>query len=300
MRICSSCLNYTLNRYLTFFTLSKCFFSELSPRFRILSLWNFELLIFLSSDIETNPGPKSSGTAAPASGFSNSVFSFCNWNVNTLSKNDFQRVSQLEVHNTFFQYDIISLCETSLNETTKVPENLLKGYQFISSDHPRGDKKGGVGFFYKETLPLKYRDDLSFEECIVVELRFGRKKIFFTVLYRNPINKHNSPEFLNFMHKFEDLHKKIKEEKTYTVFYTDDFNAHFFNWRLQGDNTNDGIELDKLMSNLNLSQIISEPTHFHEHCLPSCIDLIIIDQPNLVLNSGVRSSLDPILHVNTR
>ena len=191
-------------------------------------------MIFLSSDIETNPDPKSSGTAAPASGFSNSFFSFCNWNVNTLSKNDFLRVSQLEAHNTFFQYDIISFCETSLNETTKVLENLLKGYQFISSDHPSGDKKGGVGIFYKETLPLKYnRDDLSFEECIVVELRFGRKKICFTVLYRNPTNKPNSPEFLNFVHKFEDhLHKKIKEEKPYTVFYTGDFNAHSFNWWL--------------------------------------------------------------------
>ena len=48
------------------------------------------------------------------------------------------------------------------------------------------------------------------------------------------------------------------------------------------------------MSDLNLSQIISEPTHFRVHCLPSCIDLIITDQPNLVLNSGgVRPSLDP-------
>ena len=65
---------------------------------------------------------------------------------------------------------MISLCETSLNETTKVPENLLKGYQFISSDHPSGDKKGDVGIFYKVTLHFKYRDDLSFEECIVVEL----------------------------------------------------------------------------------------------------------------------------------
>ena len=108
----------------------------------MLTLWIFGLLIILSSDIETNPGPNSSGTAAPANGFSNRFFSFCNWNVNTHSKDEVQRVSQLEAHNTFFQYDIISLCETSLNETTKVPENLLEGYQFISSDHPSGDKKG--------------------------------------------------------------------------------------------------------------------------------------------------------------
>ena len=40
--------------------------------------------------------------------------------------------------------------------------------------------------------------------------------------------------------------------------------------------------------------MISEPTHFfRENCRPSCIDLIITDQPNLVIESGVRSSLDP-------
>ena len=42
-----------------------------------------------------------------------------------------------------------------------------------------------------------------------------------------------------------------------------------------------------------MTQLISEPTHFRENCLPSCIDLIISDQPNLVLDSGVRPSLDP-------
>ena len=43
-----------------------------------------------------------------------------------------------------------------------------------------------------------------------------------------------------------------------------------------------------------LTQLISEPTHFREHCQPSYTDLIICDQPNLVINSGVLSSLDQI------
>ena len=47
-----------------------------------------------------------------------------------------------------------------------------------------------------------------------------------------------------------------------------------------------------MFSNLNLTQIINEPTHFREHCQPTCIDLIVTDQPNLVLDSGVRPSLD--------
>ena len=247
----------------------------------------------MSSDIETNPGPFPSGSRTPDGGFRESFLSFCNWNINTLSKNDFHRVSLIEADNSIFKYDIISLCETSLNEVTEVPENILKGYRFFSLNHPSGDKKGGVGVFYKESLPLKIRHDLCFDECIVTELIFGRKKIFFTVLYRNPINKANTPEFVDFIQNFEGLYQKIMNENPFTVLFTGDFNAHSLNWWSEGDSNEEGIQLDNLFSDLNLTQIISEPTHFRENCLPSCIDLIISDQPNLVLDSGVRPSLDP-------
>ena len=96
------------------------------------------------------------------------------------------------------------------------------------------------------------------------------------------------------MQKFENLYQQIKDEKPYAVFFTGDFNAHSLNWWSQGDSTPEGIQLDNLFSDLNLTQIISEPTHFRENCRPSCIDLIITDQPNLVLSSGVRPSLDPL------
>ena len=56
----------------------------------------------------------------------------------------------------------------------------------------------------------------------------------------------------------------------------------------------EGTQFNILFSELGLSQLISEPTHFREHCRPSCIDLIICDQPNLVIGSGVRPSLDPV------
>ena len=62
-----------------------------------------------------------------------------------------------------------------------------------------------MGIFYKETLPLKIRSDLAFDESIVCELKFGHKKIFFTVLYRNPFCKAMSPEFNNFLTNFNNL-----------------------------------------------------------------------------------------------
>ena len=52
-------------------------------------------------------------------------------------------------------------------------------------------------------------------------------------------------------------------------------------------------------SKLSLSQIIDEPTHFfRDDCAPSCIDIILTDEPNLVFDSGVRPSLDPAVKHN--
>ena len=253
-------------------------------------LWYFQLVISLSNDVSENPGPthpiNQPGQVSP-------YFSFCNWNLNTLSKDDFSRVSLLDAHNFFHKYDIISLCETSLGNDETVPENILPGYLYHPCNHPSGGKKGGVGIFYKDTLPLIVRNDLAFDECIVVELRFGRKKVFFRVLYRNPIYKATSPEFHNLLENFTALHAKISNLNPYCVIFTGDFNAHSINWWPDGDSNNEGTQLDILFSELGLTQLISEPTHFREHCNPSCIDLVICDQPNLVIESGARPSLDP-------
>ena len=74
------------------------------------TIWVPFLVLILSNDIHLNPGP-------PQTDFSGGFLSFCNWNLNTLSKNDFYRITLLEAHNTEYNYDIISLCETSLNDS---------------------------------------------------------------------------------------------------------------------------------------------------------------------------------------
>ena len=44
------------------------------------------------------------------------------------------------------------------------------------------------------------------------------------------------------------------------------------------------------------SQVITEPTNFEPNKNPSCIDLVITDQPNLILDSRTRPSLDSFCH----
>ena len=169
-------------------------------------------------------------------------------------------------------------------------------YLIIQSTYPGNSKHGGVGIFYKNTLPVKVRDDLSSRDTIVLELKFGRKKIFFTVLYRSPAYNLGSPQFDNFLLNFKNLYENIKKENPYTTFFTGDFNGHSQYWWNEGDTNPEGKEIEELTSLLGLSQLISEPTNFEPHKNPSCIDLIFTDQPNIVLNSGTKPSLDNYCH----
>ena len=132
----------------------------------------------LSNDIQENPGPD----------YHSHFFTFMNWNLNSLAKDEFKRVHSIEASNTIFDYDIISLCETSLTDETAVNIPELDRYTFVSSNHPDNVPHGGVGIFYKNSLPLVVRRDLSFNESLVVELKFQRKKIFhqiYVFLYYN-------------------------------------------------------------------------------------------------------------------
>ena len=81
------------------------------------------LKILLSHDIELNPGH-----------FINGFFNFCPWNVN--SQSQFSLCTVLEAHTSMYNYDLISLCETSLNDSVDMADTLLDNYTFISSNSP--------------------------------------------------------------------------------------------------------------------------------------------------------------------
>ena len=137
-------------------------------------LWFPIILILLSNDIHLNPGPH----------FQTNFFKFMSWNLNSLAaKDNFQRIRLIEAHNALFKYDLISICETSLNDSVELPENLIDEYTFVPANNPTNVRHGGVGLFYKNSRPVIVRNDLSFDESIAIEIKFGRKKIFFIVFF---------------------------------------------------------------------------------------------------------------------
>ena len=62
-----------------------------------------------------------------------------------LPKDNFERIQLIEAHNSIFNYDLISLCETSLNSSAEIPNSLLNEYSFVSANHPDDKSHGGVG-----------------------------------------------------------------------------------------------------------------------------------------------------------
>ena len=161
--------------------------------------------VLLSNDIEKNPGD-----------FTNVFFSFCNWNVNSLAKDNFHRVQLLEAHNSIFKYSLISLCETSLNDSVKLPDSLLDNYTFVSLNSPNNTRHSGVGLFYKNCLPLVVRGDLGFDETIVMELKFGRKK-FSLHCYTEVLHRRKILWNLKTFYRISTLYTKIKSEKPLQV-----------------------------------------------------------------------------------
>ena len=74
-----------------------------------------------------------------------------------------------------------------------------------------------------------------------------------------------------------------------------DFNAKSSLWYNNDITAYEGSKIDGATSQFGLQQIIKEPTHFIGDS-SSCIDLIFISQSNLVMESGVHSSLHTNCH----
>ena len=102
-------------------------------------------------------------------------------------------------------------------------------------------------------------------------------------------------DFESFANNFELNIDTATTHNTFLTVVLCDFNAKSNLW-FKGDKaTYEGSKIDGITSAFGLQQIINEPTHIIGDS-SSCIDLIFTSQPNLVMESGVHSSLHPNCH----
>ena len=187
-----------------------------------------------------------------------------------------------------YNYDLIGIVETHLDSTVEEDRLALNGYTFIKNNYPQNVKRGGVGLYIKDSLASKNRSDLvTLPECISYEIQSNKKKYFFAVICRSP--NQGPEEFDNFSSNFELMLSKMHAENPFCVIITDDFNCRSTQWWEDDIENNEGRLFEPLASENGLHQLISEPTHLMSDS-KSCIDLILTDQPNLIIESGVHPS----------
>ena len=88
---------------------------------------------------------------------------------------------------------------------------------------------------------------------------------------------------------------KMQSENPICVIFTWDHNCRWTQWWESDSENNEGKLFEPLALDLGLHQLISEPTHLIGES-KSCIDLIFIYQPNLIIESGVNPSLHDQCH----
>ena len=137
------------------------------------SFFGFYILVFLNlirlcGDIEENAGPKTKP---------NNNLSVCQWNVNSILSQDFQKIAVLGSFVAIHKFDIIWISETFLNNTYEDSDLDLNGYSLLRADHPNNAKREGVCIYYKETLALKTIPIQYLNEIFLCEVTIGLKSV---------------------------------------------------------------------------------------------------------------------------
>ena len=243
-------------------------------------------LLMLCEDIESNPDPRPN---------SDQSFSICHWNLNSIVAHNFSKISLLKAYKAIHTYGIICLSETYLNHANLSNNGNLKipGYELIRVDHPSNQKRGGICIYHKDFLSIKVNNVSYLKECLNLSLSVYEKQCNITLIYHSP--SQSSEEFDIFLSNFELLLDYLANGNPFVSIIIDDFNARSNYWYSSDKTTYEGEKLEPLTSQYGFKQVISDATHILESSL-SCMDLIFMSQPNLVMNSGVHSSLHPNYH----
>ena len=113
-------------------------------------------------------------------------------------------------------------------------------------------------------------------------------------MYRSPSK--TLDDFKSFSTNVGKLVFKISSSESYLIQEIGAFNANSKNWSFINTTTAKGAHLDYLTSFYGMKQVITEPRHILENS-SSCI---YSNQPKLIMDSGVHSTLHSKCHHQIR
>ena len=173
---------------------------------------------------------------------------------------------------------------------------LINGYSSLRADHPNNIKRGGVRIYFKESLPLIRRNDLTnLKDCLVTEINVNNVKCFCMCLCRSPSQNHDELE--HFYTNFVLLLSNINDLYPTFSIVLGDFNARFSKWCASNKSNTAGIELDNVTMTSGYNQMIDKPTHYINKS-SSSIDVIFSPNVNLTKNCGAEKSIYEKCHHN--
>ena len=240
-----------------------------------------------SGDIETNPDPRKS-----------SPIKFCHWKLNGLAAHDFIKVTLIEAFINTHNFDILCLSETFLNSTIDLSDGNINidGYSILTADHPSNNKRGDVCIYFKQSLPLIRRDDLStMQEAIVTVTSVEYETCFFICFHRSRSQSHD--ELKNFFSELNLLLTNINNNQPAYSVLIGDFNAKCSKWCNSDKNNIAGLEVDDITTTAGFSQLINKPTHVIDGTF-SCIDLIFSSNVSFTRNYRIKPYIYEKYHHN--
>ena len=217
-------------------TYQLCNFLLISVVLLCLYIQNF--LLLKSGDIESNPRPHKSST-----------LKFCHWNFNGLAAHEFTKLFLLEGYINVNDIDIICLWEIFLDSSIPVDDKRLRipGYSMMRADHPSNTIRGGVCLYYKEHLPIIWRDDISnLQECLVTEITVKNKRCFLSCLHRSPSQNHE--QIQSICDSLDILMNNINSLSQAISIITGDFKGQCSKWYSFDTSDNIGKELNTIIS----------------------------------------------------
>ena len=163
----------------------------------------------------------------------------------------------------------------------------------IRADNPHNCKKGGVSIYFKKHLAVHPVTPLNLNERLVLESNIHNKKGYVISLYRSP--SQSKDEFDQFLLNFEQLTSDRMSQNPHFILVTGDFSVRLYFCWINDLTTSEGNQVDAVTLSYGLSQLICKPTHIWPNS-SSCIDLILINQNDFLMDSGVHASLHPNCH----
>ena len=179
------------------------------------------------------------------------------------------RIQELRISTLFTQ------CSSSDNNLN------IPGYNMSLTDHPSANRRRGVCIYCNESSSIKMLNINYLQVCICFDLKLRSK----LSLYRSLSQP--ADEFLN---KLNLTIESIAQKNPFLAVVIGDFNARSSKWWTDDKTTQEGLKIEKFLSQFSLSQVINEPTHISQS-FSSYIDLLFTNQQNLITDSGIHPSL---------